>query len=383
MKNSALIGIAGLAVIASVASADIWYTGAGTSLVEGTSNNGVASSSFNPFNAGAGYSVWTASGGFQAIGGVSPGNGVGGQAKISADGRYISGTTFNAAMGYHEMSRYDMQTGQWTGFGMVPGVGTQIDAEVSSGWAVSGDGRSVAGLGWTTLGSADTHAFQWTEGVGPIDLGSASIGNSARVNGLDHDGNVAVGWQDGAGRQGSVWVDGAQELIFDNGGQAAQEAFAVSGDGRWAVGLGIGGFFAPGNAYRYDIENDQYIMIDNLAVGAERLMAASSVNGDGTLIGGGTWGFGPATLGNAFIWQDGIGTMTVGDFLDMNGINYDETFHFSFVSAISEDGNWIAGWGFDELSGPGTLQSFIINIPAPGAMGAIAMGGLLAARRRR
>ncbi len=207
--------------------------------IDGISDNGVGAGS----TLGNGhYFRWTVSGGSQDIGGVSPGNGVGGEGEISRDGRYISGTTFNATQNYHEMSRYDSDTGTWTGFGMIPVIGQQIDAEVSSGWGISGDGRSVVGLGWTTQGTADTHAFQWTEGVGPIDLGSSSVGNSARATAASLNADVVVGWQDGAGRQGAAWVNGVQELIFDNGGNPAQEAFDVSGDGQWVTGIGIGGF---------------------------------------------------------------------------------------------------------------------------------------------
>ncbi|USN99871.1 MAG: hypothetical protein H6810_04190 [Phycisphaeraceae bacterium] len=382
MKVRALAVLAGVAAMATAASAGFWTTGAQTGLLEGISNNGVGSGSYNPFDTNGGYFTWTVADGYRAIGGVSPGNGVGGQGKISNDGRYICGTTYNAAMGYHEMSRYDRQTGLWTGFGMIPGVGAQVDAEVSSGWAVSGDGHTVGGLGWTSLGTADTHAFLYRDGVGPIDWGTASTGHSARINGLNGDGTVAAGWQDGAGRQGAVWVNGTQELIYKTDGvTAASEAYEVSNDGRWAVGLGLGSFFSAGMAYRYDIENDVYYDISNLATGAQRSMAAAAINGDGTLIGGGTWGVGPATWGNGFIWAEGVGTMTVGEYLDMQGVNYDETFHFAFVSSISEDGQWIAGWG--NYAGPADTQSFIIHIPTPGAASMLALGGLVATRRRR
>lgn len=364
-----------LSLVAGAASAQFW-TASGI-LTEGISDNGVASGSAN--SAGH-YFMWSGGGSVIDIGGVSPGNGVGGQGQISADGRYISGTTYNAAMGYHEMSRYDTTTGTWTGFGMIPGIGQQIDAEVSSGWGMSGDGRSVVGLGWTTLGTADAHAMQWTEGVGVIDLGSNAIGQSSRANGVNYDGSVVAGWQDGSGRQGAAWVNGVQELIFTNTGAASQEAQAVSGNGEWVVGIGIGGFVAPGNAYRYNTISNVYEALPNLDVGAQRTMGAYDTNADGSVVVGGTWGFGPATLGNSFIWREGAGTMTIGDYLDSLGIAYEAGYTFNFCSGISSDGEWLTGWG---RSATGGLGSWMVHIPSPASFALFGLAGLTAGRRRR
>ncbi len=350
---------AALLSIAGLASAQEFFTiPVGQGLADDVSNTGVVSGSGG---FGGQYWMWTAGTGPVQIGGTTPGDGVGGQGKISSDGLFISGTTFNAAQGWHEMSRYDVTTGEWTGFGMIPGIGQQIDAEVSSGWAISGDGRHVVGLGWTTEGTADTHAMQWTEGEGITDLGSATVGNSARASAVNHDGTVAAGWQDGAGRQGAAWVDGVQELIFTTSGTAAQEAFDVSDDGVWVTGIGIGARFgSPGNAYRYNTTTDTYESLPNLTVGAESRMGAAAVNGDGSLIGGGTWGLGPATFGRGFIWQEGVGTMTVADFLDSKGVVYPAGYTFSFVSAISADGTWLAGWGYPDTLG--NTQTWVVNL---------------------
>jgi len=355
--SKVVMGGALLALCGSVASAQFYNSASGAGMAEGISNNGVAAGSFGTPD-GA-YFVWTVDGGVVSIGGIAPGNGVGGQGKISDDGRFICGGTFNAAMGYHEMSRYDRDTGMWTGFGMIPGIGQQIDAEVSSGWGVSGDGASVVGLGWTTEGTADTHAMQWMDGVGVIDLGSATVGNSARANAVNFDGSVVAGWQDGAGRQGSVWVNGVQELIFLPDLSPAQEASSISSDGVWVSGFGIGGFFDPGFAYRYNTVTDTTELLPNLAVGAERSMAGAGMTSDGSTIVGGTWGLGPATFGRAFIWREGVGTVDFSDFLDEKGIAYPEDYVFNFVSDVSPNGEWFTGWGGTGIAN----QSFYAHCP--------------------
>ena len=369
MQSRTIQMIASTAIIVSIAgltSAQEFFTiPVGQGLADDVSNTGVVSGSTG---FGGQYFMWTPTTGSMPIGGVSPGGGVGGQGKISSDGLFISGTTFNPAQIWHEVSRYDVAAGQWTGFGMIPGIGRQIDAEVTSGWAISGDGRHVVGLGWTTLGTADAHAIQWTEGQGIVSLGSATVGRSSRANGVNRDGTVVVGWQDAETglRQAAVWVDGVQELIFDLDGNPASAAFDVSDDGVWATGIAFGGFFEPANTWRYNIETGTYITIPNLAVGGESRMGAAAINSDGTLIGGGTWGFGPATFGRGFIWTEATGTIPVADFLTSKGVDFPAGYTFSFVSAISADGNWIACWGYQgSLANTQTWVAFIGGSPCP------------------
>lgn len=325
---------------------------------EGVSENGIVAGSGPGV---AGYFLWTEADGITAIGGTPAGDGVGGQAKISNDGLFVCGTTYNVAMGYNEMSRYDVAAGTWTGFGAIPDIGFQVDAEISSGWGMSGDGQSVVGLGWTSLGTVDAHAFQWTEGVGTVDLGSAAVGFSSRASATDLDGNVVGGWQDGNGRQGAVWVDGVQELIFTDTGDIGQEVFAVSDDGVYATGIGYGGFIDPGYAFRYNIETNVYEPLPQIPVGAESNMAGAGITADGKTIVGGTWSFGPATWGRGLIWREGIGTVPFSDYLDELGISYPDGYIFNFVSDISPDGRWITGWG--GMSPVGADGNFVIHVP--------------------
>lgn len=92
-------------------------------------------------------------------------------------------------------------------------------------------------------------------------------------------------------------------------------------------------------------------------------------------------GLGPATFGTAIMWTEDEGTMTLTDYLDMNDVAYDTDFHFAFVSSISENGEWITGWG--NYAGPGSTQSFVIHVPTPASMALMGLGGLVATRRRR
>lgn len=373
------IGLA-LACIAGTANAQFYRLGVDTGLSNSISNTGAV---VGDNNASGQYFLWDAGDGMSLIGGATAGNGVGGQATISNDGLFVGGTVYNASQDWYEMGRYDVNANSWTGVGALPGIGTQIDASVGSGWAISGNGQNIAGLAWTTQGTADAHAASYNFNNGWTDHGTNAVGNSSRANGLNNDGTVVAGWQDGAGRQGSVWNNGVQQLIFDGLGGVAQEAFAVSDNGAYASGMGIGSFFTPGNAYRYDIANDTYLALDNLAVGAERFMAGAAISGDGSIVGGGTWGFGPATFGNGFIWSEALGTLEVSEYFDAIGADYQEDFHFSFVSDISADGQWFTGWGYNEADGLGSTETWVVRVPAPSGLAFLTLGAMTATRRRR
>lgn len=380
MKTKAwTIGLA-LVCAAGTANAQFYRIGAGNGLSNSISNTGVV---VGDNDASGQYYMWNAGDGLSLIGGAVAGNGIGGQPTISNDGMFVGGTVFNPSEGWYEMGRYDVSGGAWTGVGALPVIGAQVDSSVGSGWAISGNGQNIAGLAWTNQGTADAYAASYHFDDGWTNHGTNAVGNSSRANGLNNDGSVVAGWQDGNGRQGSVWNNGVQQLIMTDLGGAAQEAFAVSDNGAYVSGMGVGGFFDPGQAYRYDVTNDVYLALDNLAVGAERNMAGAAISGDGSLIGGGTWGFGPATFGNGFIWAEGLGTMTVSDYFDSVGADYEEDFHFSFVSDISADGQWLTGWGYNIADGLGATEAWAVHIPAPSGLAILSLGAMTATRRRR
>ncbi len=258
--------------------AEFWRIAPGSNRSEGISDDGTVSGGAN------GYFVWTPDGGALDIGGTPPGNGVGGQGKISNDGTRVSGTYLNPASGFNEASYYDVGAGVWNPIG---GIGGSSGTEISSGWGVSGDGNYVVGLGWLSGGGA--HAIKG-DLSGVTDLGSTVPGRSSRANGVDLDGNVVVGWQDSETgfRQGAVWVDGVQELIVRPNGSGAQEAEAVSNDGQWVTGLSGGFFGPPTDTYRYNTVTNTSEEVPNLAVGAGSAMFGVGITADGATVVGGT-----------------------------------------------------------------------------------------------
>ncbi|MBN8644091.1 MAG: hypothetical protein J0L61_02490 [Planctomycetes bacterium] len=372
MQRTVLTALAVAAAASSASATQFWNLGQ-SRLSTSISNAGVV---VGDNTSTLEYFMWTAADGDRSIGGRVAGDGIGGQSTISHDGQVVAGTVFNSASGTHEMGRYNVAANTWTPLG---GIGAVSDAETSSGWGISGDGSTIVGLGWVTPGSA--HGVRWRSGTGMADLGSTNPGSSSRANTTNFDGSVIAGWQDNDnGRQGAVWVNGVQELIFDNNAFAASEAMSVSNDGQWVSGIQFGGFFAPSELWRYNVTTDTYEGLGNLADGAEGTTAGAAMNADGTLIAGGTWGFGPAFFGTAIIWEQGVGVLRFSDYLDARNVPYEAGYRFALVTDMSSDGTWFTGWG---LTANFELTSFVVNVPTPGSAGLFACLGLAASRRRR
>jgi uncharacterized membrane protein len=236
------------------------------------------------------YMVWNPDLGTTTdIGGVSAGGNAGGQAKFSADGTKLSGSAMGSTAS--EMATYDMGTGTWTTHGDIGGVS---DGNASSGWAISGDGGTVVGLGWVNAGSAHAVAYNSMEGI--MDLGTINAGASTRANAASSDGSVVVGWQDFNGPwKSAVWHKDP------NGG------------------------YLP----------NTYILIDPNGSATDDYNQAgecSAISADGTIIGG----YGDYANGDQpWTWSAAGGFVNLGSMTGMGR---------GYVSAMSADGSVVVGW---------------------------------------
>jgi hypothetical protein len=270
------------------------------------------------------------------IGGTSAGNGVGGQAKFSADGTKLVGTAINPVSGLNELSVFDTTSWEWSHKG---GIGANNGVETSSGWGISGDGLTLVGLGWVSAGGA--HAIRWTESAGTVDLGSTVPNRSTRANAANSDGSVIVGWQDAADgfRQGAVWVDGVQTVLKMNG-LPTSEALDVSGDGHWVVGNGGGG--TDWHAWRWSPETKA------VSLGAPPFFgwrgAATAITPDATtIVGYNRPNPGPSAGGRGFIWTEESGMVDLTDHAIAQGIVLPANVILALPLDISHDGRTIVG----------------------------------------
>ncbi len=305
-----------------------------------------------------GFFYWTAAGGVTFIGGnsASAGTGAGGDAGVSEDGAWLSGNSTNPSTNLSEMSLYEIANGSWTQLGS---LGSSSGIEASGAWGISGDGQSVVGLGWVNAGSA--HAIQWRQGGMTQDLGSTVPGNSSRANGTDYDGDVVVGWQDGAlGRQGAIWDNGTQSLLF-NGVDPVAEAQDVSADGNWVVGLG--GYGTADEPWRYNRATGD---LDLLGVLDPSLnfpsRSATGVSDDGKTIVGFERAFGFPPMQTGTIWREGLGLQDLTAYALSEGVPLPAGVQLSLPLAISADGLAIAGIDSN-------FNGFVVSIPEPATAG--------------
>lgn len=370
MKQALMVAVVVCAAAGSASAQQFWNLGPGIS-PSSISDTGVVVGTHDVANQ---YFRWTSSSGMTLFGGVGGNDGYGGQASISNDGMRVGGTSVNPGTGFGEAAVYDMGTGVWTHLG---GIGMTVDNSTSSGWGLSGDGQTLVGLGWT--GSFQAHAIRWSQGTGLVDMGSTVPGQSSRANAVNDNGTVIGGWQDTEfdGRQGAVWMNGVQQLIFDGDGFGVSEVLAVSGGGQWVTGVTYG----LAGTYRYNTVTNAFQYIND--VPGDFFFPTSlgtAISDDGSTIIGQTRDFGPPIFGSGFIWRDGAGTMLLKDYFDSMGVVYEDGFMFSAPFTMSGDAQTFAGWGFSPSQG---AVGWVVTIPTPGSALLLGLGGLVGLHRRR
>ena len=321
------------------------------------------------------YALWLpdSSNTIVQIGGVAPGDGVGGQARFSTDGNLVSGTSVGADG--PEMSKYDRATNQWTPVGS---LGFSVDGNVSGGFAISGDGNTVAGLSWadTTGGYAFVHAVAYNAAEGLMDLGSLfdTIQRSTRANAVSYDGSVVVGWQDFNGPwKSAVWKKNPaggyypnQYVLLDANGNPNDEynqmgeCSAVSADGNWIGGYGD---YANNNQPWIWSQDSGVINLGTFPNVGNGFVAG--MNADASVVVG--W-FDGQLFGDPltpFIWTHAGGLQEFNGYI--NNVLGDSTYNYNVYTAdcISPDGHYVAGYGVNET----TSTYFVYRVSLTGATG--------------
>jgi hypothetical protein len=317
------------------------------------------------------YQIWLPDSGnvIISIGGVAPGNGVGGEARFSNDGNFISGTSMGA--NGTEASKYDRSTNTWTVMGS---LGFPVQGDYSGGWDISGDANTLIGLAWTDTVSGNIHAhgiaINPAEGV--MDLGSIydTINRSTRANAVNYDGSVVVGWQDFNGPwKSAVWRKNPaggyfpnQYILidttvsqFDEYNQIGQ-CSAVSDDGIWIGGYGD---YANNDEPWIWSQDSGVINLGTLPNVGRGFV--SDMNADGSIVVGWFDGLNFGDPRTPFIWTPTGGLQELNDYIN-NVLGLPTGTHQAYVaSCISPDGHYIAGYGIDN-SVP-TLFAFRVSLP--------------------
>lgn len=321
---------------------------------------------------------WTEAGGTENLGGSTLFLGIGaGNPRVNANGTRICATIVAEDSTSITQGMWSPEAG-WQTLPL-PAGGAPVDNNLGSAWNLSGDGGTVVGLFW--LPPARAHASAWSAAGGPIDLGSQ--GGDSRANAASRDGSVIVGWSADpttGSWQPTVWEGGVMTVLDPTGPGA--EACDVSPDGQMIVGQSENPETGMAEAALYfrDAGDPTGWTPQRLGVlpGTSdwegRSMALDASSDGGIVIGINYYSNFNRT---DFIWTPTFGMMTAADFLAQAGVSLATTFRLRQISAVSDDGRYLAGYGYD-LYDPSTTVSFVVDLggvaPVPTAP---KVGGLL------
>lgn len=301
--------------------------------------------------------VWSKSTGMTSIGQL-PGTSIYSDAYgVTNDGATIVGEA---------QSGTGVQAMRWT-----IGSGMQVLGELAGGpdrgtaYAVSADGSTIVGAsasGTDQFAVPVFDAFRWTSASG-----MATITTAGRARAVSADGSVTVGynvlrafqWTSssgiaylpvGADVANGISSDGSIVVGYDDGTSTDQAFLWTATSGISYLGDLPGGAFA---SYAYGVSDDGSIVV-----------------GRGTA----------ATGSEAFIWREGIGMMSLKDWLIEIGLGTSVS-GWKLVDAydISADGLTIVGQGTNPL---GTTEAFIITVPEVSSISMLCVILILAASFR-
>ena len=229
----------------------------------------------------------------------------------------------------------------------------------ASGYDIADDG-TVVGLAYEHAYSGDAVAFVWTAAEGMVALPVNRPDNSSRANAISADGHVIIGWndQDDGSRTAVVWQDRVPTDVLDPEGDPVGEASGVSSNGKYVVGSQYEDSHGNFGSWRLNVATGAMDMLPNMGF-------AFGISNDGKTAVGAN-GFFDTPPRAALIWREGIGTMTLVDYLAEQGVSvpagWDPGLAGGF-GAISGDASLMGGWSFGPLGGN---QSYLVHVERDG-----------------
>lgn len=268
--------------------------------------------------------VWTASGVPVALPEL-PGGGSGGSVAwgVSGDGVLIVGSD-HAASG-KEAFIYNLDTGDISGLGDLPG-----GAFESVALGISADGQVVVGSGTSAQGE---EAMLWTAAKGMEGLGDFPGGDfESSALAADATGDVIVGYGTTAdGRRAFRWTHaGGMQLLGSMPGATTTSATAVSANGAVVVGGSVVG--GESEAFIWTLASGRMLPLADLLAeqGADltgwRLTRAMGISADGSVLTG--IGINPVGLSEGWVATmvicrpdlNGDGAVDFFDFLEFQNL---------------------------------------------------------------
>ncbi len=307
----------------------------------------------------ASYWYWTlATGVVQLPNTIGPGNGVGGQGCITADGTTMTCSTLNVDTMKAEATLYHIDTGEYQ---LLGSFGFHCDIERSGGWGMSNDGQHVVGLAWD-VGCA-ARGFEWNAATNAItNLGTAYFYKPTRANAVSDSGGVIAGWNDDYNgfRQGAVWIKNAEGVFIETvlaapGSIKMREADVVSGNGQWVYGIGKT-TFANNAPWRWSVATGVEAITPTPSSDTGYVVAA---NYDGSRV---LCFFGLMGGSGAYMWTAANGYVSLADLAQQAGVVIPDGWIMNVPLGMSEDGLTIVG----KATGPDGTSPFVLDLRPSG-----------------
>lgn len=310
---------------------------------------------------------WTADHGVVGLGRATiPALGVrSGVPGISANGNIIAATILSDDGTTATAGRWTDSTG-WqmlASLGTVPGKMAPIDNTDSSVFALSANGKVIAGLYWRGE-TWQAHAMKWTADNGMKDSGSS--GYNSRVNAVSANGSVMVGWDESPlyrNWRATVWVKGQRTVLEDS--DWFTEATAVNGDGTVIVGQTpdhANGDQMTATMWKWNGTgwDKTYLGVMPKRAGKAASSMPLAVSADGNLVIGENHpdASKPVTVG--FIWTPETGMVDATQWLSDNGVRVNPLYPVTSLSAMTPDGKVIVAVATQKKV-PFGLRSLIIR----------------------
>lgn len=306
------------------------------STVTGSSNGDIGARAFR----------WTASGGLQNLGILSPTGPYSDGSSLSADGSVVAG--ISAGSGNNNRAF------RWTAATGMQSLGVLGTGSASAANAISADGSVIAGVSYTA-GFTNSRAFRWTAAGGMQNLGILPSGGGTDAFAISADGSVIAGTDGSNGAFRWTSTGGMQDMGDLPGGNSS-EALGLSPDGSVATGdCYTDASLSAFHAFRWTAPEG---MQDLGALPGGVFSQGHAISADNsTIVGSGSTPAGD----RAFVWTRSFGMVDLNSYLAALGLDL-SGWTLSSATGISADGSAIAGYGDFN----GATRAFLISsIPAP------------------
>jgi uncharacterized membrane protein len=286
---------------------------------------------------------------------------VSGTPGISDDGQTIASTILDDTRDHGTQGLWTVAGGWQQLTPPLPADGGILDAEDSSVFGLSRDGKVVTGLYWRPGQSGGSaHGSVWSAATNMKGLPTA--GGSARIDDANADGSVLAGWEEdpvNGSRRPAIWAAGSRSILGSSG-----EVASINAVGNIAAGQIYNEAAGRSEAARWVLQDGSWSLRTLGVLPGTKpggFSYATALSDDGRIV----VGFNRKNFNvfetDAFIWTEQTGMVDFNAFLKSRGVDLSDKTKVNFLPAITGNGRVIAAVATD-VAPPYTTRSLLIKL---------------------